>query len=549
MDPLIHILHLEDDPADAELARARLDEDGLAYRITRVQTREEFDEALGRAGYDIILGDYRLPTYDGMSALRLALERCPDIPFIFVSGTMGEEAAIEGLTEGATDYVLKQKLSRLVPAIKRALQEAENRRARRWAEEALRESEKKYREFVEKANEGVWAIDAAERTTFVNRRMTEMMGYAPEEMLGKTVESFMLDEELPEHRDQMAQRRQGRGGAFERRYRRKDGSEVWTQASATAVMDAKGHFTGAYALFTDITERKRVEEVQAFLAQTGSGSQDEPFFNGLARFLAGSLGMDFVCIDRLEGDGLTARTVVVWHDGHFEDNVTYTLKDTPRGEGVGKTVCCFPAGVCPLFPGDPVLQDLRAESYIGVTLFNHTGEPMGLIAVIGRSPLKNQSLAEATMKMVAVRAAGELERLDAEAALKESEAKYRSMMEAMEDAVYIGSPDFRVEYQNPAMTKRIGRDATGEPCYKAVHGVDEKCSWCIHEKVMGGESIKTETMSPLDRKTCIISHSPIFHSDGSVSKLAIFHDITETKKMAERLDQAQRMEAIGTLAG
>ncbi|MFH0725826.1 MAG: ATP-binding protein, partial [Pseudomonadota bacterium] len=141
------------------------------------------------------------------------------------------------------------------------------------------------------------------------------------------------------------------------------------------------------------------------------------------------------------------------------------------------------------------------------------------------------------------------ERKRAEEALKESEEKYRSMMEAMEDAVYIGSPDFRVEYQNLAMTKRIGRDATGEPCYKAVHGVDEKCSGCIHEKVMGGESIKTETMSPFDRKTYIISHSPIFHTDGSVSNLAIFHDITETKKMAERLDQAQRMEAIGTLAG
>jgi CheY-like chemotaxis protein len=95
---LIHILHLEDDPADAELIQAKIEEADLACRITRVQTRDEFDQALQQERYDIILADYRLPMYDGVSALRLAQEKCPEVPFIFVSGTMGEEAAIEGLT-------------------------------------------------------------------------------------------------------------------------------------------------------------------------------------------------------------------------------------------------------------------------------------------------------------------------------------------------------------------------------------------------------------------------------------------------------------------
>ncbi|MCX5883171.1 MAG: ATP-binding protein, partial [Deltaproteobacteria bacterium] len=139
-----------------------------------------------------------------------------------------------------------------------------------------------------------------------------------------------------------------------------------------------------------------------------------------ARYLAKTLGMDFVCIDRLEGDGLTARTEALWCDGRFEDNVTYALKDTPCGDVVGKQVCCFPASVCQFFPRDQVLQDLRAQSYVGVTLFDHTGWPIGLIAVIGRSPLENRPLAEAALKMVAMRAAGELERLDAEAALRTS---------------------------------------------------------------------------------------------------------------------------------
>jgi signal transduction histidine kinase len=137
MEPIIHILHLEDDPVDADLVQATLAEAGLACRITRAWTRDEFETVLRYGGTEIILADYRLPTYDGMTALRLAHERCPEIPFIFVSGAMGEEAAIEALTQGATDYVLKLNLSRLAAAIRRALQEARNRRERRQAQEAL----------------------------------------------------------------------------------------------------------------------------------------------------------------------------------------------------------------------------------------------------------------------------------------------------------------------------------------------------------------------------------------------------------------------------
>jgi CheY-like chemotaxis protein len=139
MDDLIQILHLEDDTLDAELVRLTLESAGIVCQIDRVQNRDEFTQALQQGKYDIILGDYRLPTYDGVSALRLAQELRPDLPFIFVSGTLGEDAAIDGFTQGATDYVLKQKLSRLTPAVQRALREAENRRLRQQAEAALQE--------------------------------------------------------------------------------------------------------------------------------------------------------------------------------------------------------------------------------------------------------------------------------------------------------------------------------------------------------------------------------------------------------------------------
>ncbi|MBI2949304.1 MAG: response regulator [Verrucomicrobia bacterium] len=141
----IRILLLEDDLADAELNKHALREGGLNFNIARVETRLEYVEQLERGKPDLILSDNTLPAFDGFAALALAKEKTPDIPFIFVSGTLGEEMAIESLKRGATDYVLKTRLSRLVPAVHRALRESDERSERKRAEERLRESNEQLR--------------------------------------------------------------------------------------------------------------------------------------------------------------------------------------------------------------------------------------------------------------------------------------------------------------------------------------------------------------------------------------------------------------------
>jgi PAS domain S-box-containing protein len=155
----LRVLHLEDNPNDAELIQAALQSEGIVSHVVRVETRADFLASLEQGGFDIILADYTLPSFDGLSALSIAMEKCPDVPFIFVSGTLGEEVAIEALKIGATDYLLKERLSSIGPSVHRALREARERDERRRAE-ALLAGEKRLLEMIAKGNSLSIILDA-----------------------------------------------------------------------------------------------------------------------------------------------------------------------------------------------------------------------------------------------------------------------------------------------------------------------------------------------------------------------------------------------------
>ena len=254
MDAKLRILSLEDDPNDFEFIRRSLERESLTFEIRRVSTRADFIVAASSGSVDLILADYSLPGFDGLSALAIAREQCPEVPFIFVSGALGEELAIETLRQGATDYVLKTRLARLGPAVKRALREAEDRAERRLAEEA-------YRSVVMKSLQGLVVFQGG-RLVFANPAMATILGYSITELLGFSSQSVSRLFH-PDHKEFVRLALgESTGTASSQseevvRVFRKDGTVRWLSAFSSAV--EFGGKPAVQSAFVDITERKRAE--------------------------------------------------------------------------------------------------------------------------------------------------------------------------------------------------------------------------------------------------------------------------------------------------
>jgi two-component system cell cycle sensor histidine kinase/response regulator CckA len=180
----LRILHLEDDPRDSEIVESLLIDEGIDCDMIRVSNREQFRSAIEQESFDIILADYSLPSFDGMSALAIALSQRPTVPFILLSGTAGEEVAAESVKSGATDYVLKDRPSRLVPSIRRALREAEERRELQRAEQSLRESEERLRTVIQHMPVLMVAFDQQGSIVAWNQECENVTGYKAGEMVG-----------------------------------------------------------------------------------------------------------------------------------------------------------------------------------------------------------------------------------------------------------------------------------------------------------------------------------------------------------------------------
>jgi signal transduction histidine kinase/FixJ family two-component response regulator len=268
MTSRLRVLLLEDSATDAELIQEFLEADHFVCEVARVQTRAEFLGALEVGGMDLILADYKLPSFDGLSALKLTLSARPDLPFIFVSG-FGEEIAIEALTSGATDYVLKTRLSRLAPSVRRALREASERAERKKAEQALRRSEIYLAAAERLSQSGSFGWNASTGELYWSDGSYRVFECDP---LEKPTTELAVDRAHPEDRMRLRQildraAIDGRDFSVEHRLLLADGSVKHVQLEAHRLTgENPGHFVFVGAV-TDITERKRAEEERERLRQ------------------------------------------------------------------------------------------------------------------------------------------------------------------------------------------------------------------------------------------------------------------------------------------
>jgi signal transduction histidine kinase/CheY-like chemotaxis protein len=265
----LRILLLEDNARDAELVQELLEADHVVCEVTRAQTRVEFVAGLEIAGIDLILADYRLPSFDGLSALKLALDARPDLPFIFVSGTLGEDVAIEAVKIGATDYVVKSRLSRLVPSVQRALREARQRTEHKKAEEALRRNEMYLAEAQRISRTGSFGWDPVSGQIYWSDETYRIFECEP--TIRPTIQ-LALDRTHPDDRMRLRQiidRASIERSEFiaEHRLLMADGSVKYVRAVAHPSTGADGKSIVFVGAITDITERKRAEEERERLRQ------------------------------------------------------------------------------------------------------------------------------------------------------------------------------------------------------------------------------------------------------------------------------------------
>ena len=444
---------------------------------------------------------------------------------------------------------------------------------RKQMENDLRESEEMYRRLVETSNEGIWAADAEQRTTFVNRQMAEMLGYSPKEMMGRRSNEFMAEESKAGYTDLIARRRRGVKEATEHKFIRKDGSVLWTLSNAVPIQDKKGKFAGSFGMLTDITALKnREKELQALnrtLRAISASNQammhaqsEVEFMQEVCRIVVEDCGHAMVWVGFAEDDPEKSIRPVVsaGFDEGYLAKLRLTWADTERGRGPGGTaIRTGMISMCRNMMTDPnfgiwreealkrgyaasiVLPLLHGGKAFGeLTIYSHEVDPYTTEEVHLLSELASDLAYGITM--FRLRAAQE----KADEALKASEEKYRSLFNGMTEGFALhemvfddqGRPcDYRFLELNPAFESLTGmkrEEVVGRLHNDILKGDDPKWVEIYGQVVQSGQPVHFENYSP-----ALKQHYEVFAYRPAPNQFAVlFLNITARKEMENALRQA-----------
>jgi PAS domain S-box-containing protein len=464
----IRILYLEDDPRDADLVQATLEAEGVACQITRVEGKPEFFTSLKQGGFDLILADYTLPSFDGISALQISKEIRPELPFIFVTGTLGEEVAIEALKLGATDYVFKTRLSRILPSVRRALREAEERSERKRAEEALLRNEAYLAEAQRLSHTGSFGWHVSSGRIYWSDETFRIFEF--ETSTQPTMEQA-FERIHPEDRQLTRQvldsaARERKALDFEQRLLMPDGSVKYVRVVGHP-REESGDFEFVGSV-TDITERKHAESLLAAekrsLELIAGGASLTAVLENLCGAIDARSPRIISSVLLMDPDGKHLRPAA---GSRLPRGWTDAINPVAIGPCVGscgtaaflkKRVIVSDIASDPLwaaFRNVALRNGLRAAW--SQPLISKNGEVFGTFCLYyaeSRSPNSSDlQLIEAASHIAVIA----IERKRAEEALHESEERFRQMADALPEVMWIlGLEPERVLYASPSFERIWG---------------------------------------------------------------------------------------------
>jgi len=438
----------------------------------------------------------------------------------------------------------------------------------KMTEEKLKANEKNLRSIFENMHDIYYKVDQNGKVIAASPSAIDLYGYnSLDEIIGKHDFDFVYN---ISDNEKFSEELQEKGSVknYIIKHKRKNGEPLYVETNTNILLDDDGNPAGATGVFRDITDRLKAEDKQKehirFLENLGAVDKAIHKSINLNQMLQNLVK---IVIELFDCDRAWLLYPCDPNATHFRVPVEMANPKYPGANILNlnvpmtasmqsdMTFALVVDGPVTFGPGNqkPISSDTHknfmVQSQMFMSIHPDIDSPW-LFGIHQCSDARVWSNYEMQLfKEIGRRVSDGLRSFLFFRDLKESEEKYRSIMNSMEEATYICSSDFRIEYMNPAMLKQIGFDATGETCHKVLSGFDDKCPWCVMEKVLTGQSLTFEIVSPLNDRAYNISNSPIFHSDGSISKLSILRDITEYKKMETNLQQAQKLEAIAVLAG
>jgi PAS domain S-box-containing protein len=431
MNQSLRILHLEDNPADALLVRDLLAHDGLAVEIRHAGNRTEFARALPEGKWDLVISDYRLPDFTGLDALKMVREKFPLLPFILMSGTIGEQAAIESLKAGATDYVLKHNRDRLPSAVRRAIDEAGERALRHEAQEEVRRSEKQYRILFQGNPHPMWVFDLETlKILEVNEAAVQHYGYSREEFLGMTIADLRATER--DNRGKLPTLDSETNGLIWRHHR-KDGTAIDMEV-IWSPLAFQGRLA-AMTMATDVTARRRTAQHNALFGKLS---------HQLSAVTTASEAAMFICE--------AADELFRWDDFALDmysaekDEVVSLLSITTiEGQRVEIPASPQPKHANALVRrviarGAEVVSALETGEKAGTTMIAPIRKGERVIGVLFIQSRLSHSYSDgnlATLQTLADQCGGALQRVRAEEELRHSQRRFRDLFENSPDAIFV----------------------------------------------------------------------------------------------------------------